>query len=225
MPSYVDVSTVVTMLPYPLLEIKPGLIPERWKIPAAPDGGYLLFPVQRCFHPVYIDENRPRLIVPDPSDVVANSIVEDHKCAMLGYVHLEAEPGLAWVNGEYRDDESGHRAFESMHNDLLKELREMQSKWFRNLVAIADDDWARYRQHKFVTSLQRTAAMSLSLVNREWLLDHRIEEALSKCKFCFTQVHPQACICYSCHGILDMERYKIEFLGAGNVETVRPAKL
>jgi hypothetical protein len=161
------------------------------------------------------------LIVPDPSDIVATSIVNDHKTAMIGYIGGEAEPGLAWVPGEFTNDEDGKKAFTYSFPELIPELQEMQQRWFKNLVRLADDNWAKYRQHKFITDLERTAAASLSLTSREWLLDARVEEAMSKCKFCFTQVHPMACICPSCTGILDVERYKREFLGTGNIEVVR----
>ena len=219
-PKYTDVSTVVSILPYPLLETKPGLIPERWKLGAAEPGDFRLMPVQRCIHHVYIDDTRPRLTVPDPSDVVAQSIVIDHKTAMYGYVHGEAEPGIGWVQGEYVDDKNGKAAFLSQHSDLLDALQEMQKAWFKNLVRLADDDWARYKQHKFITDLERTAATMLGLTNREWLIDVKVEEALSVCKFCFARVHPAACICMSCKGVLDVERYKKEFLGVGEVEAV-----
>lgn len=218
---YVDVSTVISMLPYPILETKPGLIPERWTLGAAAKGDFRLLTVGRCFHPVYIDENRPRLIVPDPSDIVAQSLVQDHKTAMFGYVHQEAEPGIAWVTGEYEDTPDGKKAIKALYPDLLESMYALQQEWFKNLVRLADDNWAKYKQHKFITDLERIAAEHLELTSREWLIDARIEDAMSKCKFCFAQVHPLACLCPSCKGILDMDRYKREFLGAGDIEVVR----
>lgn len=218
-----DISTVVSILPYPLWEKKPGLVPGDFRIPYTPNGDFTLFNVERCQHSVYLDENRPRLVVPDPSDLVARSIVEDHKVAMICYEHGAAEPGLGWVWGEYLNDLNGKRAFAATHSDLLKSLVELQTEWYKRLLLMADDDWARYRQHKFITNLQRTAATVLGQTDREWMLQHKIDEALSKCKFCFAQVHPQACICPSCHGIIDEARYKREFLNAGTIEKV-PSK-
>ena len=217
-----DISTVISILPYPLHEQKPGLVPGIFVIPYTEPGEFTLFNVERCQHSVYLDENRPRLIVPDPSDLVARSIVEDHKIAMICYEGGVAEPGLGWVWGEYLNDSDGKKAFTLAHAPLLQRMGELQIEWYKRLLAMADDDWARYKQHKFVTGLQRTAAMVLGQTNREWLLDHKIEEALSKCKMCFASVHPEACICPVCHGILDLERYKKEYLNAGMIEKVAP---
>lgn len=225
-----DISTVVSILPYPLWEKKPGLVPGDFRIPYTEPGDFTLFNVERCQHSVYLDENRPRLVVPDPSDLVARSIAEDHKTAMVCYEGGVAEPGISWVWGEYLNNANGKQAFLQTHRALLSEMQDKQVEWYKRLLLMADDDWARYKQHKFITNLQRTAAGVLGQTNREWMIEHKIEEALSKCKFCFVQVHPQACICPSCHGIIDEERYKKEFLNAGMIEkvaskaeTVRPA--
>lgn len=213
------------MLPYPLWERKPGLVPGDFKIPYTEPGDFTLFNVERAQHSVYLDENRPRLIVPDPSDLVARSIVDDHKTAMICYEHGIAEPGLAWVWGEYLNDVGGKQGFAIAHGSLLKEMIALQTEWYKRLLLMADDDWAQYHKHKFITNLQRTAASVLGQTNREWMVEHLIEEALSKCKLCFSQVHPEACICPVCHGILDQERYKKEYLGAGTIEKVEPKPL
>ena len=217
-----NISTVVSILPYPLWEKKPGLVPGDFRIPYTAPGDFTLFNVERCQHSVYLDENRPRLIVPDPSDLVARSIVEDHKVAMVCYEGGIAEPGLAWVWGEYLNDEDGKAAFAYAHRDVLEIMGVKQVEWYKRLLLMADDDWARYKRHKFITGLQRTAAEVLGQTNREWMMEHKIEEALSKCKFCFAQVHPMACICPSCHGIIDEARYRKEYLNAGMIEKVPP---
>lgn len=217
-----DVSTVVSILPVPINEKKPGLNPGQFDMRPANDKDFQLLVIERCHHPVYIDETRPRLIVPDPSDIVAESIVTDYKVAMVGFQAGECEPGLGWVPGEYNNDENGKKAFAIEHSELLEDLHRLQLGWFRRLLEIADDDWSRYKQHKFITPLQRIAAEALGQTNREWLLSHRIEEAMSKCKFCFTQVHPLAIICHSCRGVLDPKRFKEEFMGMGTIEKVEP---
>lgn len=222
MPSNSDTSTVVSILPYPLWEKKPGLVPGSFTIPAAPPGDLVLFSVQRCTHSVYLDENRPRLTVPDPSDLVAKSIVEDHKKAMVCYEAGVAEPGLGWVWGEYTNDENGKRAFIVANKPLIEEMNRLQGEWYQRLLQMADDDWAKYRQHKFITQLQRTAAQVLGQTNRDWMVAKQVEAAMSKCKFCFSLVHPEACICPTCHGIIDAERYRKEFLNAGSIEKVEP---
>jgi len=217
-----DVCTVVSILPYPLIEEKPGLVPSTFKIPYTSPGDFTLFNVERCTHAVYLDSDRPRLIVTDPSDLVAKSIAYDHKVAMICFEASVAEPGITWVWGEYLNTKAGKAEFLESHQELLTELIALQTEWYVRLLRMADDDWATYRKHKFITGLQRTAAQVLGQVDREWMLEQRIEESLSKCKFCFSAVHPVACICPSCHGILDQDRYKREYLGASTIEKLAP---
>jgi hypothetical protein len=207
-----DVSTVVSILPYEVKETKPGLIPPEFKMPPVKNGDFELLIVERCHHAVYLDETRPRLVVPDPSDVVAESIVMDHKKAIaLGYIPGESEPGLDWVSGAFSNNAEGKALFKAQHSATLTQMERLQMRWFKELVRVADDDFAKYRLHKFITGLQRTAAAVLGITNREWLIETEIEEALSKCKYCFSAVHPEAIICHACHGILDDARYQKEF--------------
>src|SRR5262245_12453828 len=150
-----DICTVVSLLPYPLCEEKPGLVPSTFKIPYTAPGDFTLFNVERCTHDVYLDSNRPRLIVPDPSDLVAKSIAYYHKTAMVCYEAGIAEPGISWVLGEYLNDAPGKREFMAEHQEMMVELIALQTEWYKRLLQMADDDWATYRKHKFITGLQR----------------------------------------------------------------------
>lgn len=205
-----DVSTVVSILPFACTERKPGLRPSEFRFPAVADGDIFLLLVERCSHAVYLDEARPTLVVPDPSDQVAEAIVNDLKQSIHGFVQDVAEPGVSWVYGEFPNTPEGKSLFVAQHRALLIEMREKQLEWFTTIVRMADDDWGRYRRHSFITPTQRQAAIVLGL-KKEWLLEQEIEEALSKCKFCFQMVHPDAIICAHCHGILDQQRYAREF--------------
>lgn len=214
MTAYKDVSTVVSILPFAVNEKKPGLQPGIFQMPAVKDGAFELLIVERCNHPVYLDEARPRLNVPDPSDIVAQSIVSDLKVSLPGYNSGIAEPGIGWVPGEFTMDEKGQALFKATHSALLKDMQKLQRVWFESLVRTADDDWSRYHRHTFITSVQRHAAMVLGLKNKDWMLEQEIVAAMSKCKFCFSQVDPQAIICPTCHGVLNQVEYEKNFVKA-----------
>jgi hypothetical protein len=204
----VDVSTVVSILPYSISERKPGLIPPEFKIDAVKNGDFELLVVERCRHPVYLDDTRPRLLVPDPSDVVAESIVLDHKKSIsLGYEPGVSEPGLDWVSGEFKNDEEGRKLFKIQHAAVLTQMERLQFNWYKALIRIADDDWNKYHMHKFITDLQRTAARTLNVTTKDWMLETQIEESMGRCKFCFTTIHPQAQICFNCHGDQTKDKY------------------
>jgi hypothetical protein len=209
-----DVATVISMLPYPVDERKPGLVPGIFTMKPANKNDCELLVVERCIHAVYLDETRPRLIVPAPSGLVAESIVLDHKRSIQGYVPNWAEPAIEWVPGEFTNDENGKKMLAGMHGAILKDMIIKQQRWFESLVQFADDDWAKYKQHKFITRLQRDAAMTLGL-EREWLMAKEVAAAASKCKFCFSMVHPDAIVCATCHGVLDLKTYEQQFIRAG----------
>lgn len=216
-----DYSTVVSILPIALVEKKPGLHPGEFRVGAAVAGGFELLLVSRCQHRVYLDETRPVLIVPDPSDMVANSICLDWKSGCAGYnPHESCEPGLDWVDGNYvlneddRPDDKLKSVFRAEYGSLLKEMEEKQNRWFTWLIGEADDLWGKFHAHKFITPLQKAAAVRLGVKNRDWQIEQEVRDNLGlvKCRFCFAEIHPQAIVCPSCTGVLDAERYAKEFV-------------
>jgi len=211
--SKLDISTVVSILPVKIDESKPGLLPTQYIIPAVldprKDVNTLL--VARARFPVYLDENRPALIVPAPSDVVADSICRDYKVSMSEYVPGVAEPGLFWLRGSLTVKD-----IETTHKDELSRARELQIAWFHKLVETADDDWGKYKMRRMVSSIQRQACNVLKL-DREWNTEKEsnFNLSLKPCPFCRADVHPEAIICTHCRGIINMERYKTEYREAG----------
>jgi uncharacterized CHY-type Zn-finger protein len=215
-PSFRDVSTVISLLPVTLRETKPGLNPSNYTIVGVkdPKKDVSTLLIARATFPVYIDENRPALIVPEPSDRVAEALCRDYKVSVSHFEPQVAEPGLFWVKDEVKEYEliKGTAPKEVMEE--LEHYRHLQLEWFRRLVTAADDDWSQYKMRKMISDIQRKAAEILGL-EREWNLHGEIREALSVCKFCFNQVNPDAIVCGSCQGILNMDRYKKEFVKAG----------
>jgi predicted hydrocarbon binding protein len=227
MPSFAqirDVSTVISILPIAIWERKPGLIPGEYRIPAVKDPrrDMNLLLVERAQFPVYIDENRPSLVVPEPSDKVCASIVRDFSIGIQGYEPDIAEPGLTWVPGEVTKLE-----IEAKMSEALADLRAKQEKWFSNLVEQADDDWGKYHMRRMISHLQRVACQILNL-EREWNIAREIEKQsdidMTPCKFCRAMVHHEAIVCQFCQGILNLSRYKAEYVSAATlrVETPEP---
>lgn len=210
-----DVSTIISMLPIEITETKPGLIPSTFIVPAPKDPmkDVEVLVVGRGKFPIYIDENRPSLIVPEPSDRVCAAIVRDYKIAVSGYDPGKAEPGLFFVPGKMLTKEMAKISYAAE----IESTRAIQVEWFKNLVSLADDDWSKYHARRMVSSLQKIACKILGL-NREWNIDIEIEKQLdldmTPCKFCRNPVHREAIICGSCQGILDVERYNKEFVSA-----------
>jgi hypothetical protein len=216
-----DVSTVVSCLPVSIRENKPGLHLAEYFIPGVNDPFTQIntIIVARSSFAVYLDESRPALIIPEPSDRVAEAICRDYRVSMAHTQKDVAEPGLFWLAGRREEaallngsDKDGHKA--------LTWYRDLQKEWFTRLVSEADEYWQRIRSRRAISDLQRAACTILNL-KREWNLKVEIQEALNLCKFCFSQVHPNAIVCPNCSGILDMARYKSEFSKAEKAEIVR----
>src|SRR5271170_7711776 len=98
--------TVVSFFPQDIKESKPGLVPPSFFIPASDMKTPSLLKVGTCSHFVYMDESRGSLMVKDPSDIVAKSIVEDFCSSQLGIAE-DASPGLFWIDEdlEWKDIE------------------------------------------------------------------------------------------------------------------------
>jgi hypothetical protein len=208
-----DVSTIISVLPVRVSEQKP-LIPSTYIIAAVKDpmNDVEVLMVDRGSFSVYIDESRPALQIPEPSDVIAAAICRDFKISSSHFSPSQAEPGLTWTRGGYTKEEAKTA---SEVQPLITEARRLQNEWFKRLVATADDDWARHRLRKMVSDLQRLACKHLNL-ERPWDIELEIGAAIrmTQCKFCRADVHPEAVICMHCRGILNMERYKVEFVSA-----------
>lgn len=209
-----DVCTVLSIFPLSLRETKPGLHPHAFHIDACldPQTQVTALIVGRAKFSVYIDESRPSLIVPEPADIVAESICHDYKVSVIFYEPNIAEPGLFWVRGGYTSGE----ALESAEiRPQLTEVRERQNTWFSRLVSAADDDWGRFHARKMISDLQRLAARNLNL-QRDWDIEQEIakEHRPIPCKFCHADVHPDSIICMHCRGILNMERFRSEYVSA-----------
>jgi uncharacterized secreted protein with C-terminal beta-propeller domain len=168
--------------------------------------------VRRGQFSVYIDETRPNIIVPETSESIARSICQDFKTGVPHYLPEESEPGLTWTAGEYTADDI-YNYSEIM--EKVDKARRLQNNWFRKLVSEADDDWNKFRQKRVISEMQRIACLSLKL-DREWNIIQEIDAVIryTQCKFCRAEVHPDAIICMHCRGILNMDRFKKEFVAA-----------
>ena len=197
-------STLVSIVPFGIEEVKPGLTPSRFIIPASEDGEPKTLKINGCLHFVYIDEDRGSMPVRTPSNELASSIVRDYLGSQLE-ARLEAEcyPGLAWIPGDVSVVE-----VKLKHKDVLDLLRRCQGNWFEALVRLADDDWEKNRQHMTISDTQRFAARALGQ-ERPWIINIPVSEGdIPRCPACMSQVNTKAIICAVCKMVLNVEEYK-----------------
>lgn len=222
--TYQPAATVVSLVPFPIDETKPGMTPARFYVDPAPRDGFSTLLITGCRHGVYLDEFRPTLVVPTAPEEVAEAICFDYKKGQLSLALGEAEPGLFWVPGNFAAKEK-HKELQAVFATEFREAERKQQEWFKLLVSKADDDWSRFKQRGMISKIQKIAASSLKL-EREWLLDVEVTAALSECPVCFEKVHPRAIVCRGCNAILNEAEYaKRKFAISATAQTaVMPSK-
>lgn len=204
-------ATVVSLVPFPIDEEKPGMSPGHFRLEPAPEGGLSTLRVSKCKHGVYLDEFRPTLIVPTAPEEVAESICFDYKKGQLGIRIGEAEPALFWVPGDYTSEKPEERKkkeseLKAIYAQDFRDADRKQIEWFKALVEMADDMWSKFHRRAMVSAIQRIAAIRLKL-EREWLMDAEVKASMSECPVCFEKVHPMAIVCRSCNAILNEAEY------------------
>lgn len=196
--NYVD-ATIISVFPFPINEDKPGVYPRYYHIPAAKDGDIEMLVVKPALMYIELVDRPEKLKLDIPPAQLATSLIRDFIVAQLAYDE-SAAPGLIAVSGELTDKAFVKEAFKSE----IAAIRSRQDVWFRRLVKIADDDWARYHQHKMISDLQVKCAQILKL-ERDWLLP---QTTPSSCPVCKSIVASGAIVCATCHCILDEAAYK-----------------
>ena len=198
-----DKSTVISIFPRYIKEIKPTLQPGVFEIqPGTYDKpGVLVIGPSSWWRE--LDENQPLLEIPQSSVVIADSIVRDWANGIYGCDMGENMPGLFYLPGEWTAEKVLKEA-----RVELDDANRKQRNWFQFLVKVADASWARTNGNPLaISDDMRLAAQQLNLVSKEWLKDLEISE-LVRCKACGTLKNPQFPICPNCKAIDDPAKAK-----------------
>lgn len=196
-------ATVCSLLPYDLVESKPGIYPNEYTIHKAPKGGFALTIIPNdayyLINPDLLSDAKEvrQIKVPVNSLELAQSIIMDYSVAVLGIAPPDSAPGLFALRGDWTDKKD----FQIKHGALIGFHTKTQNKWFENLVAIADDIWAKTKSPLSISDLQRSACDILGL-KREWLNAAPYEE-LEKCPVCKGIINPGALKCVHCGHIIN----------------------
>lgn len=223
-------STIVNLMPFDIVETKPGQFPSLYVFKKAEKGDLTVTVIGEAhFQELvpYGDAKTPPRVVEILSAKVAKSIVDDHIAANLAisyeliespYGDAQALPGIFWLEGSWDKD-----SVKKNHSSVIKLKEYGMKKWFGNLVKIGDDDWKRYGRHNVISDLQRSACTYLGL-ERPWNFDP-IESEVKLCPACATTVSPFAAICQNCRCIVNQEKYaKLQFAGSSSANPFVPQK-
>lgn len=200
------VCTVVSLLPFPVNEYKPGLVPCTFHLDASTDGKPQLLYLGECMHYMYLDGDRGSLEVINPPHTIAESLVEDLKRA-IPCTSPEASPAIWWIQGLLSVQD-----LLNTHKDDIEERLKSQDLWYKALIQESDDSWSRSRQHSMISDMARLACKSLGLA-REWnIVVLEDVKPFENCPGCGTSHVVGIVICPSCNCILDQDGYdKLKF--------------
>jgi hypothetical protein len=206
-------ATLASLLPYDLIESKPGLNPNEYTIKAAPPQGLSLTIIPNnvfyLVNPDPLSEAKEirHIKVPVSAVEVAQAIINDYVNALLGAVPPDAVPGLFVVQGDWQDK----KEFISKHISEMTTYRTAQNAWFKNLVDIADDVWQKSKSPLGISDLERSACRELGFA-RDWL-NPLPNEQIEKCPVCKNAINLGALKCAVCGHILDKKAYDMVMAG------------
>lgn len=193
-------TTLVSMLPFPLRENKPAIMPGYFQIPGARMGEFEILRIGESIH--WIESPFPKMPpikMTAPSKEVARSIVNDYMESQLG-TDSDAAPGLFFIEGHL-----GKKEIIEKHSDKLSHAFENQRRWFTILIRLADDDWQATHQHRVISDIQRHAAKAMG-ITREWI-NVTLDTQMVQCPLCKDLVRPDAIIHNVCGFILKPDEY------------------
>jgi len=192
--------TVVSLVPLPIEEDKPGILPSTFKIEAAEKGDFSILHVEEGIHYIpHVFDNTSIKQTTTPQEM-ARSIVEDYASSHIGIGEF-AGPGIFWVEGRLTKLE-----VKKHHAKKLAAAELRQTNWFHNLIAMADADWQRNKNMLAVSDLQRAAARCLG-IQKDWLVATKAEETIS-CPFCKTAIAPDSIKCFNCKEVVNQKKYE-----------------
>ena len=195
--------TIVSVLPWEVKnEFKPGVYPSYYTIPAADEKyGFATLAIGPGKAYTYLDENRGSLPRRIPPEEIAAAVIRDY-CHAKQCFTPDAGPGMFYLRGTPKKSE-----IKRDYSEVLENMVARQNLWFEALAKIADDEWAKFRQHKLISMDQRRAAEALNY-SPEWAIDVKSSAAWVKCGLCRVKIPNDAIVCPNCHTVLNKAAFE-----------------
>jgi len=196
-----DKSTIISIFPRAIHEVKHTLDPGSFDVPAGSVEKPAILVIGSSSWWKELDENQPLLEIPVSSIQVADSIVKDYINTMLMSDAGDCVPGVSYVPGSETAE-----SIKSKYPGVIPDLVKKQNNWFRALVKLGDNLWARTNGNPLsISDDMRTAAKELQL-NKEWIKDFQTVE-LVKCIACGNLRDARYPICVHCKTVIDRAAY------------------
>lgn len=195
-----DKSTIISIYPREIVEVKPTVFPNTFVIPPGSYQHPQMVTVGPSSWWKEVDEEQPLLEIPVSSIQMADSIVTDYCNALLGVTPQDAMPGVFYIPGQI-----GFAKLMSEYKPLLDRALEMQKKWYGYLIKLADAMWARTNGNPLAIADESRIAVRELAQEREWSKDFHIVEMV-RCVACGALRDPRFPVCGHCKAITDTKR-------------------
>jgi hypothetical protein len=198
-----DKSTVISIYPRDIDEVKHTIQPGRFFIPAGTYEKPSILIVGPSSWWRELDDEQPLLEIPVSSIQIADSVVRDYCNGLLACDMADVMPGLFFIPGEVKEIE-----LKTRYKSNLDKARENQKRWYATLVRMGDTLWSRSNGNPLaVSDDMRLAARELGLNTKEWLQDFQAMETI-RCVACGSMRNPLFPICPNCKAVIDIEAAK-----------------
>ena len=198
-----DKSTVVSIYPRDIIEVKPTIQPGRFHIKAGTMKNPSLLVVGPSSWWKELDEQQPFLEIPTGSIQIADSIVKDWANGLFACNMGDRMPGLFYVPGEQT-----LKKVQTDYTELLHEANVKQRNWFATLVEHADTLWSQSGGSPLsISENMKIAAHELGLRDKPWLRDFHTMQ-LEDCPSCGELYDAKFPVCKSCHQVINKKLYK-----------------
>jgi hypothetical protein len=188
-----DKSTIVSIFPREIDEVKCTIQPGRFIIPPGSLDKPSLLVVGSSSWWREVDAEQPLLEIPVSSVQVAHSVVLDYCNGLLGCDMAGRMPGLFYVPGEHTVE-----TLLANYKGEVTKAHIKQKAWFTQLVNMADSLWARSNGNPAaIGDEMRMAATELGLKDKDWLKNHEMVD-MSRCVACGSLRNPQFPVCPNC---------------------------
>lgn len=206
-----DKTTIVSVYPREIVDIKPTLFPGRFVIPAARLGEFSLLIIEGAsyFIPSQI-EKQPPTEVQVNSMMLAESILHDSIPAM-NLVTSSSRPGVFCIPGEWNEKSilKYRHADGRSFDELLSLARVWQQEYWTRVIDEADYFWSKSSGNpKTIPEDAKMAAKILGVEKVKPWMHNVVASELVNCRACGEMVNPAYPVCRFCHAHLDPKKIK-----------------
>lgn len=206
-----DKTTIVSVYPREVVDVKPTLFPGRFVIPASTTDSFSLLVIEGAsyFIPSPI-EKQPPTEVQVNSMMLAESILHD-SIPTMNLVTQGARPGIFCIPGEH-NKLSIHK-YKHADGREFKELLETAKGWQANywtaVIDEADYFWSKSNGNpKVIPEDAKLAVKILGLEKVKPWMNNVVASELINCKACGEMINPNFPVCKHCHAIIDAKKAK-----------------